>query len=183
VRVRGRLWHLFAWRVIPYSAIRRLYDTMARYSEREVGFVSGACLLVRADLFREIGGYDPMYFLTVEDVCDLCERIRQRGYKTLFTPRAQIVHLCGRSGAQVPYLSTLEGYKGDIYHFFKHGGRLRGYTAYGIVVFACAVKTAASFLKATLRRRSEDRQNLRVYCSILPRLVADGPRIAYSVER
>jgi GT2 family glycosyltransferase len=177
------LWHLFIWRVTPYSAIRRLYDTMARYGEREVGFVSGACLLVRADLFREVGGYDPMYFLTVEDVCDLCVRIRERGYKTVFTPSAQIVHLCGRSGAQVPYLTTLEAYKGDVYHFFKHGGRLRGYTAYGIVVFACAVKTAVSLLKALLLRRSVDRQNLRVYRRILPTLLATGPRIAYSAER
>lgn len=177
------LWHLFIWRVVPYSAIRRLYDTLARYDEREVCFVSGACLLVRADLFRAIGGYDPMYFLTVEDVCDLCERIRERGYKTVFTPSAQIVHLCGRSGVHVPYLSTLEAYKGDIYHFFKHGGRLRGYAAYGIVVFACAVKTGVSALKALLRGRAVDRQNLQVYRRILPKLVAAGPRIAYSTER
>lgn len=177
------LWHLFVWRVMPYSLVRRLYDTVARYREAEVGFVSGACLLVRASVFRDLGGYDPRYFLTVEDVCDLCIRIRERGYKIVFTPRAQITHLCGRSGVQVPYLATLEGYRGDVYHFLKHGGRVRGYAAYAIVVFACALKTFVSFFKAAIRRRSVDYQNLRVYSRILPRLMVAGPSIAYSTER
>lgn len=177
------LWHLFVWRVLPYSLVRRLYDALARYRETDVGFVSGACLLVRAGVFREIGGYDPRYFLTVEDVCDLCIRIRARGYRVVFTPRTRITHLCGRSGAQVPYLSTLEGYRGDVYHFLKHGGRLRGYAAYAIVVVACALKAMMSLFKAMIRHRAIDYENLRVYRRILPRLILAGPNIAYSTER
>lgn len=177
------LGHLILWRVFPYSLVRRLYDTYARYRESEVGFVSGACLLVRADVFREIGGYDPAYFLTVEDACDLCERIRARGYKILFSPRTEIKHLCGRSGEQVPYLSTLEGYKGDIYHFQKHRGAFGGLLAFAIVLFACVTKMAISLLKTFIRRRPIDRQNLGVYRRILPQLLSRGPKIAYSTER
>jgi GT2 family glycosyltransferase len=175
-------WHLFVWRVIPYSFTRKLYDTYARYRETEVDFVSGACLLVRARLFKEVGGYDPLYFLTVEDVCDLCRRISQLGYKIMFTPRAQITHLCGRSGIHVPYLSTLEGYKGDIYHFSKHHGKLGGYLAFGLVVFACFTKVVVSLVKVVVRRRPVDAQNLGVYWKILPALLSRGPRIAYSPE-
>ena len=37
-------------------------------------------------------------------------------------------------GVHVPYLSTLEAYKGDIYHFYKHQGRIIGFIAFAIVV-------------------------------------------------
>jgi N-acetylglucosaminyl-diphospho-decaprenol L-rhamnosyltransferase len=177
------LLHLIIWRVFPYSVIRKLYDRYARYREAEVGFVSGACLMTRSNVFREIGGYDPAYFLTVEDAADLCERIRRRGYKVVFTPRAEIKHLCGRSGEHVPYLTTLEGYKGDIYHFLKHGGKWRGSVAFAIIVLACLLKLAVTLLKVVVRRRPIDRQNLQVYWQILPKLISDGPKIAYSTER
>lgn len=177
------LWHLIAWRVFPYSLTRKVYDRCARYREAEVGFVSGACLLARADVFREIGGYDPAYFLTVEDVCDLCARIRARGYRILFTPRARIKHLCGRSGAQVPYLTTLEGYKGDIYHFYKYGGSVAGTLAFAVILLACISKVLFSAMKVVVFRRPVDRQNLGVYWRILPQLVARGPKIAYATER
>jgi N-acetylglucosaminyl-diphospho-decaprenol L-rhamnosyltransferase len=177
------LLHLIIWRVLPYSITRRMYDRYARYREAEVAFVSGACLMARAEVFRQIGGYDPAYFLTVEDAADLCMRIRMRGFKVVFTPRATITHLCGRSGEHVPYLTTLEGYKGDIYHFLKHRGKLRGMLAFGIILFACMLKLAVTFLKVTLRRRPIDRQNLQVYWRILPKLLSHGPKIAYSTER
>ena len=177
------LWHLVLWRIFPYSLTRTLYDRYARYREADVGFVSGACLLTRAALYRRIGGYDPAYFLTVEDACDLCERMRQLGYRIVFTPRARIRHLCGRSGEQVPYLTTLEGYKGDVYHFLKHGGRGIGFLAFALIVLACLIKVLVTGLKVLIRRRPVDRQNLEVYRRILPKLLSRGPKIAYSTER
>jgi GT2 family glycosyltransferase len=177
------LWHLIVWRMLPYSLIRKLYDRYARYAEKEVGFVSGACLLTRAEVFREIRGYDPAYFLTVEDACDLCNRIRATGHRIVFSPSTQITHLCSRSGLRVPYLSALEAYKGDIYHFFKYHGMAGGLLAFTVVVIACALKVGVSLSKVILYRRPVDRENLRVYCRILPQLLSRGPKIAYSVQR
>lgn len=177
------LFHLVAWRVLPYSVTRRLYDRFARYKESEVGFVSGACLLARSTIFKRIGGYDPAYFLTVEDACDLCRRMRALGYKVLFTPKSQITHLCGRSGQLVPYLTTLEGYKGDIYYFRKYGGPLAGAAAYAIVTLACLIKVVVTVVKVLFGRRASDKQNLRVYLRILPQLLAQGPAISNCARR
>lgn len=177
------LWHLFVWRMLPYSLVRRVYDRCARYRERDVAFVSGACLLTRADLFRSIGGYDPAYFLTVEDACDLCGRIRALGFRIRFAPEAVIVHLCGRSGNLVPYLTTLEGYKGDIYYFQKHNGMLGGCIAYALIVLACSLKIAITAGKVLAFRRDVDSVNLGVYRRILPKLLSRGPKIAFSIER
>lgn len=66
-------------------------------AERDVDWVSGACLLLRRDAARQAGFFDERYFMYEEDV-DLCAALRQRGGRILFTPRAEIVH---RRGAAV----------------------------------------------------------------------------------
>jgi GT2 family glycosyltransferase len=172
--------HLILWRVASYSLMRRLYDSFARYREGEVYYVSGACLLARAQVFREVGGYDPAFFLTMEDTCDLCRRIKDRGYRIVYAPATQITHLTGRSGAQVPFLATLESYKGSIYYFRKFNGAWGGYLAFLIIVLACLTRIAATLLKVVIRRRQVDRQNLRIYLTILSKLFSSGTRIAYS---
>src|SRR5690606_25527682 len=119
--------HLLLWRLLPYSLIRGLYDRHAKYDEGYVHFVSGACMMVRRGRFEKIGGYDSLFFLTVEDACDVCDRVRDLGYRIKFVPAARVMHLCGRSGESVPFLTTLEGYKGSIYYFTKRRGKLGGY--------------------------------------------------------
>jgi GT2 family glycosyltransferase len=64
--------------------------------EREVDWVSGACLLVWRRAALEAGLFDERYFLYEEDV-DFCAALRSRGGRILFTPRAEIVHRRGRS--------------------------------------------------------------------------------------
>jgi GT2 family glycosyltransferase len=130
-------------------------------------------------LYKDIRGYDPLFFLTVEDACDLCRRVRNVGYSTLYDPRVQIKHLCGRSGAQVPFLATLEGYKGSIYYFMKYDGPIGGIAAFAIVTVGCLAKLLFSGLKFALRRRPIDRQNLSVYARILPMLLMRGPKICF----
>jgi GT2 family glycosyltransferase len=170
--------HLILWRVLPYSFTRRLYDTHATYREAEVFYVSGACLLVRAQVFREVGGYDPAYFLTAEDACDLCRRIRDRGYRILYSPRAVITHLTGRSGEQVPYLAAMESYKGAIYYFRKFNGAPGAYLAFAIVLMGCLLRIATSSCKVLLRRNPVDEANLRVHRAVLSQLLLHGPRVA-----
>jgi GT2 family glycosyltransferase len=70
-------------------------------SEREVDWVSGACLLVRREAAEAVGLFDERYFLYWEDV-DFCAALRARGGRILFAPAAEIVHAGGRSAALNP---------------------------------------------------------------------------------
>jgi GT2 family glycosyltransferase len=58
---------------------------------RDVAGVSGAALMARADVFRELGGYADDYFMYHEDV-DLCWRVRLAGWRVAFVPRAAVRH-------------------------------------------------------------------------------------------
>jgi len=59
---------------------------------REVFAVPGGCMLVRADLFRALGGFDPDIDLFGEDV-DLCWRAQVAGARVVVAPSARVRHL------------------------------------------------------------------------------------------
>ena len=80
-----------------FAPVRRWIAAATR-REHYVAWVSGACLLVRRAAADEVGLLDERFFLYTEDV-DFCASIRAKGWKVLFTPAAEIVHLRGRSRA------------------------------------------------------------------------------------
>jgi GT2 family glycosyltransferase len=58
---------------------------------REVSAVTGACMLVRREVYRELGGLDVHFATHYQDV-DFCLRIRGKGLRNLFTPRSVLIH-------------------------------------------------------------------------------------------
>lgn len=58
---------------------------------RDVFVVPSACLLVRADLFRAVGGFDPALTFHGEDV-ELCWRIHLSGARVVVAPQARARH-------------------------------------------------------------------------------------------
>jgi GT2 family glycosyltransferase len=66
---------------------------------REVGWVTGSCLLIRRSLFMELGGFDETLFMYFEDK-DLCRRARDLKWKVMAVPRAEIVHVLGGSSSE-----------------------------------------------------------------------------------
>ena len=58
---------------------------------REVDFATGACMLVKREVFEKIGYFDEKYFLYLEDM-DFCVRAKKAGFKILFEPKAVVWH-------------------------------------------------------------------------------------------
>jgi hypothetical protein len=87
--------------------------------EREVDWVSGACLLVRRADAEAVGLLDERYFMYAEDV-DFCAAIRARGRKVLFTPRVQVVHLRGRSRRTAPRATESAYRRSQLAFYAKH---------------------------------------------------------------
>jgi len=59
---------------------------------RNVSAVTGACLMVRAAVFAEVGGFDEGTFAVAFNDIDLCLKIGQKGYRVLYTPHALLYH-------------------------------------------------------------------------------------------
>ena len=60
---------------------------------REVSLLSGACLMVAADVFSVVGGFDPQNTPIDHSDVDLCLRICERGLRCVYTPFATLRHL------------------------------------------------------------------------------------------
>jgi len=99
-------------------------------SARQVDWLMGACLMVRREVVKQIGGMDERYFLYFEDV-DWCRRVWEAGWKVMYVPAAQFSHFHQRSsdGNSLTKIfssrPTREHIKSVIKYFWKfHGKRL-----------------------------------------------------------
>lgn len=59
---------------------------------RTVSAVTGACLMVKRDVWEEVGGFDEALPVAFYDV-DLCLRLVRAGYRNVYTPLAELTHL------------------------------------------------------------------------------------------
>ncbi|HEX4956281.1 MAG TPA: glycosyltransferase family 2 protein [Thermoanaerobaculia bacterium] len=96
---RTQVWYaggrVVAWRGTVLQ--ERTTDAAAR--RRPVGFIPGAALVVGANAFATVGGFDERFFLYNEDV-DLCLRLSRAGFSLLFEPEmAAIHHVGGATGS------------------------------------------------------------------------------------
>jgi N-acetylglucosaminyl-diphospho-decaprenol L-rhamnosyltransferase len=83
---------LFAnlWPANPWS--RRYHSDNERPPrERDAGWLSGSCLLIRREAFEGIGGFDDRFFMYFEDV-DLGYRLTKAGWRNRYAPSATVMH-------------------------------------------------------------------------------------------
>ncbi|MBI4239668.1 glycosyltransferase, partial [Candidatus Uhrbacteria bacterium] len=86
----------------------------------EVEQPMGAAMCVRRAVLEKIGTFDEKFFIWYEEV-DLCRRIRDAGYRILYIPDSQIVHVGGESFAQHPTLRKQTFfYKSYATYLWKH---------------------------------------------------------------
>jgi FkbM family methyltransferase len=87
----------------PYHIYRTFPgDHPAVNRRREFHVVTGACLLIRAELFRELGGFDEAFRNGFEDV-DLCLKARERGYRVVYQPKSALFHLESQTPGRKAY--------------------------------------------------------------------------------
>jgi GT2 family glycosyltransferase len=163
--------HVLLWRILPYRFSRLLYDRFSNYKGQDKLFVSGACLMIRRNTFECIGGYDPEYFLTVEDACDVCIRARKTGGRVVFLPDAEVVHLGGRSGVQTPFVVVWHGYAGSIYHFLKHKGKGQALIVLTLLLMSSCLRCVIASAMAVFKERYRNIAHIyaRVFWSLLVR--------------
>ena len=77
-------------RIVGYTAEDRgQYDMPA-----DVLWTSGACMCVRTDIYKRVGGLDAAFFAHMEEI-DFCWRLNCRGYRLVCLPKSRVYHLGG----------------------------------------------------------------------------------------
>ena len=98
----------------------------------EMPVISGGLMAIRARAFAGIGGFDPAFFLHVEDI-DLCRRFAEAEGKVMFVPAATALHIGGTSGVSS---WRVERAKIDSFgrYFWKNAKTLQSFVALIIVM-------------------------------------------------
>jgi GT2 family glycosyltransferase len=111
-----------AARVLQQSELRG-WDHAA---PRDVGYVIGACQLIRRRALEQVGAYDPRIFYGPEDV-DLCLRMWRAGWRVRYEPAAVFTHHERRVARSSPWRNpvTRAHAAGLAWYFWKHRYLLR----------------------------------------------------------
>ena len=92
---------------------------------REVEYILGAFMFVRAEILKEVGLLDENYY-TLGCEPDWCYRIRKAGWKVMFVPEAEIIHIGGEHSFNATSRSVINLIRHHVhyyYFFHKHYGR------------------------------------------------------------
>ncbi len=91
--------------------------------EAERGMIDDIFMLLPSSIYREVGGYSKYFFLNYEQT-DLILRIKNKGYKTFYTPNAKLWHKGSFStgGLGNPYMMYWEGKSNLIIHYLYQNG-------------------------------------------------------------
>jgi N-acetylglucosaminyl-diphospho-decaprenol L-rhamnosyltransferase len=102
----------------------------------EAEWLGGACLLVRRAALDSVGGFDESFFLFSEEV-DWCYRFRQAGWKVLFYPGTEVVHVIGASYEPARYSELVLSH---LRFLRKHHGPREAERARRVLVVALALR-------------------------------------------
>ena len=83
----------------------------------QVPSVSATALLIKHEIFTNIGGFDPRFFMYLEDV-DLCRRISGNGFEIWMLPSVKIKHSWRKSSKSRPYFASFQHHL-SVYKYFS----------------------------------------------------------------
>ncbi len=147
--------------VLP-GRLRRAAPGPPASGPRDVDQVCGAFMLIRRAAWRQVGGFDPHYFMYNEDV-DLNVRLRRAGWRVVFLPQARVTHHLGASSSadwqkRARMVSAYN--ESRFYYFGRFGGpgaaaKLKAYCLLG-----AAIRLTAWTLLSLVRPGARDKVKL-----------------------
>ncbi|QJX49284.1 glycosyltransferase family 2 protein [Hymenobacter taeanensis] len=110
----------------------RLFDTLetdqGQYNDaRPVAWATGACMLVRATAWHQLGGLEPRFFAHMEEI-DLCWRLQNAGFEVWYQGVSMVYHVGGgtlhKSNPRKTFLNFRNGLA--LVYMNTHGSELLG---------------------------------------------------------
>ncbi len=110
--------HGFVGPIMPDNRFTRRYhmEGWDRTTEREVDWVSGACMLLPRKVFEDVGMLDESFPLFAEEL-DMATRLRDAGWSVLYTPDVEVLHALGISRGRSRRMSVM--HSTSVYRYYR----------------------------------------------------------------
>jgi GT2 family glycosyltransferase len=161
---------LLLHRVFPFFR----FGSWDHQSTRNVGWVTGACLMIRRQALEAVGGLDDGIFMCFEDL-EWCMRLRADGWRIEYVPSSEVMHLEGQSIAQRLEAMLIVSQQSLYYLFQKHFSRAHLHTLRLLTIVEMLLRTGVWTAMWLLRprARAEAVDRLAAYRSIFRRTLFD----------
>jgi GT2 family glycosyltransferase len=150
------------------TVLRRFYmaDTPDD-AVQAVGWVVGACLLVRRQAYDQVGGLDEGFFMYSEEL-DWCKRIQDAGWEIVYLPTATVIHHEGKSSEQVVPARHIHFQSSKVRYFRKHHGAVQAETLRWFLLATYVFQLGREGLKWLLgHKRPLRAERVRAYRQVL----------------
>lgn len=97
---------------------------------QEIFWATGACMFIKSDLFRELGGFDEDYFAHQEEI-DLCWRAKNAGHRVYYVGTSSIYHLGGSTLSNMNPKKTYLNFRNSLFSITKNLPRRKAF----VVIF------------------------------------------------
>lgn len=84
-----------------------------------VFWATGACMMIRSSVFKQVNGFDPSFFAHMEEI-DLCWRVRNAGYEVVCIPKSTVYHLGGGTLPNNNPNKTLLNFRNNLSMLYKN---------------------------------------------------------------
>ena len=178
-----------AWMALSAVGLSKLKAlNFERYHERPfteaeaVDCVSGCAMLIRRELFEDLGGFDEDYFMYFEET-DFCARVRGVGKQVHHAPVGQFIHEEGGTSKTVRLRTFLDFRRSQILYHRKHGGVSAAIAARALLALSSAVRVPPLAALSLTGRSDRASAQLRLHCKGLAWLVNPFGGLAPDVDR
>ena len=135
-------------------------------SQREVDVVMGCCMLIPRCVLDGVGAFDTRFFVYSEEF-DLCKRIKDAGYKVVFTPEAEIIHFGGQTSKTMSIKMHLVYIDSKLKYFKKYFGGRAMNTAKVIIGAGALLRIAGWAFRVAVNRDEHARGMVKKYAAVL----------------
>jgi len=107
----------------PFCRGRILSDVEqdeGQYNEQtDIFWATGACFLVRSEVYHEMGGFDEDFFAHMEEI-DLCWRIKRMGHRIVVVPESTVYHVGGGTLSYQSPRKTFLNFRNNLFMILKN---------------------------------------------------------------
>lgn len=144
------------------GAINRAPTGASSSAPQDVEQICGAYMVIRQDAWRQVGGFDPAYFMYNEDV-DLNVRLRLAGWRVVFLPDVRITHHLGASSRadwQTRARMVSAYNQSRFYYFTRFGGPVAGRRLKAYCLLGAAIRLTGWRLLSLIKPSARDKVKL-----------------------
>ncbi len=143
----------------------------------DVDWVQGSALMLRREVYEQIGGLDEKYIMYSEEL-DWCKRARLAGWRVVYLGEATIIHHGGKSTDQVVAARHIYFQQSKLRYFRKFHGPLVALILRLFLIGNYVYQLLFEAAKGAIGyRRPLRRERVRVYWQVIRALAMLGNRI------